>query len=193
MNPTAGLKAINPAAGLKVLGLPFDHETTVVLIGSYLSHAAARDDYRAALDTGAYLHGAIVVSKTLTGKVTVEVSDHMVREGAQGLGTLGLLAGLPLLPLAPFAAGLGAVTGGILGEALHMLIENAATKQAETMVPLGCAALILAYPRSSGPRIEPAVTRAVNKVVGQATGHHVQALRGALTGAQHQMALTAAS
>ena len=60
---------MNPTAGLKVLSLPFDHETTDVLIGSYLSHDAAHDDYRAALACGGYLHGAIVVAKDMTGKV----------------------------------------------------------------------------------------------------------------------------
>ena len=80
---------MNITAGLKVLSLPFDHEATTVLIGSYLSRDAAQDDYQAALACDAYLHGAIVVGKDLTGKVSVEQSDHMVREVAQGLGTLG--------------------------------------------------------------------------------------------------------
>ena len=93
---------MNPAtAGLKVLSLPFDHETTDVLIGSYLSQTAAHDDYQAALACGAYLHGAILVGRDLTGKVSVEQSDHMVREAAQGLGTLGFLSGLVAWPLIP--------------------------------------------------------------------------------------------
>ena len=70
MNATDALKVLNPAAGLKVLGLPFDHETTDALIGSYLSHQAAREDYRAALASEAYLHGAVgigpMVSKGLS-------------------------------------------------------------------------------------------------------------------------------
>ena len=110
---------MNPTAGLKVLSLPFDHETTDVLIGSYLSHDAARDDCQAALACGAYLHGAIVVAKDLTGKVTVEQSDHFVREMAQGLGTVGFLTGLVVFPLVPLTTGFGAALGGFLGEALH--------------------------------------------------------------------------
>jgi hypothetical protein len=35
--------------------------------------------------------------------------------------------------------------------------------------------------------VKPAVVRAVSKVVGEAKGHHVQALRGALAGAEEQM------
>jgi len=192
MNPTAGLKVLNPAAGLKVLGLPFDHETTDVLIGSYLSDAAAREDYRAALACGAYLHGAIVISKDLAGNVSVEQTDHIALEGAQGLGTLGFLIGLPILPLAPVTAGVGAVAGGVLGEALHLFIVSEVHQQATT-IPLGCAVLILAYPQPSAPHVEPAVTRAVSKVVHEATGHHVQALRKALAGAQHDMAMTTAT
>jgi uncharacterized membrane protein len=183
---------MNPTAGLKVLALPFDHETSDALIGSYLSHGAASDDYRAALDSGAYLHGAIVINKDLTGNVSVEQSDHIAREGAQALGTLGFLAGLLIFPLAPLTAGLGAIAGGVLGEALHLLLVNKVHQQAAT-VPLGCAVLILAYPRSSAPHVEAAVTRAVSKVVSEATGHHVQALRNALAGAQHDMAMTTAT
>ena len=183
---------MNPTAGLKVLSLPFDHETTDVLIGSYLSHDAARDDYRAALACGAYLHGAIVVAKDLTGKVTVEQSDHFVREMAQGLGTVGFLTGLVVFPLVPLTTGFGAALGGFLGEALHLTTATKVKGQAAATVPLGCAALILAYPRSAADAVEPAVTRAVIKVTGEGSGHHVQALREALVGAQKQMAATGA-
>jgi uncharacterized membrane protein len=181
-----------PTAGLKVLSMPFDHETTDVMIGSYLSQEAALDDYRAALACDAYLHGAIVVAKDLTGKVSVEQSDHMVREVAQGLGTLGFFSGLVVFPLIPLTTGFGAAMGGIIGEALHLLTETKVRGQAAGMIPLGCAALILAYPRSSARAVEPVVTRAVHKVTGEASGHHVQALRGALAGAQQQMTATGA-
>lgn len=181
---------MNPTAGLKVLSLPFDHETTDVLIGSYLSRDAAHDDYQAALACGAYLHGAIVVAKDLTGKVTVEQSDHMVREMAQGLGTVGFLTGLAVFPLIPLTTGFGAVVGGVVGEALHLVTEVKVRGQGTTTIPLGCAALILAYPHSSADAVEPVVTRAVITVTGEGSGHHVQALRQALVGAQEQMAAT---
>jgi len=181
---------MNLTAGLKVLSLPFDHETTDVLIGSYLSHDAAHDDYRAASECGAYLHGAIVVTRDLNGEVSLEQSDHMVREVAQGLGTIGFLSGLVVWPLLIPATGFGVAMGGALGEALHLLTETKVKGQAASMIPLGCAALILAYPRSSAGAVEPVVTRAVLKVTGEASGHHVQALRGALAGAQQQMAAT---
>ena len=68
--------------------MKIDDETTDVLIGGYLSADAARDDYEAVLASGGYLHGAVVVSKDLKGTLSVEQTDHMVREGAAGLGAL---------------------------------------------------------------------------------------------------------
>ena len=54
--------------------------------------------------------------------------------------------------------------------------------------PIGGAGLLVAYPRAAAEKVEPAVTRAVQKVVGQAEGHHVQALKGALADAQRKLA-----
>jgi len=41
-------------------------------------------------------------------------------------------------------------------------------------------------------KVEPAVTRAVKKAVGEAEGHHVKALRGAIADAQQKMAASGA-
>jgi hypothetical protein len=46
----------------------------------------------------------------------------------------------------------------------------------------------VAYPRSVADKVEPAVTRAIQKVVGEAEGHHVKALKGALADAQKKIA-----
>jgi hypothetical protein len=112
----------------------------------------------------------------------------MAREMAQGLGTLGFLTGLMVLPLVPLTTGFGAVMGGLLGEGLHLLTETKVKGQAATMIPLGCAALIVAYPHSSAAAVEPVVTRALGKAKGEGQGHHLQALRGALAVAQKEMA-----
>ena len=192
---------MNPAAGLRVLTLPFDHEVTDVMIGSYASSQAAHNDHRAARSCGAYVHAAIVVSRHANGDVSIEQSDHMAREGTQALGTIGFLAGLAVLPLAPvtgktalslvaLTTSVGAATGGLLGQALHALVRRNMERQAVTTVPRGADAVILAYPRSSAPRVEPVVTHALNRVVDQAQGHHVQALKKALAKAQHEMAAT---
>jgi len=181
-----------PAQGLRVLSLPFDHETTEVLIGSYLSTEAAHEDYRSALDAGVYLHGAIVVGKDLSGEVSVDLSDHMVKEAAQGLGTLGFLSGLLFLPLLPVATGVGATMGGVVGEVMHVLAGSKVKGQAASAIPLGCAALILAYPPDSADGVDAAVSRAISKVTAEAEGHHVQALRNALAEAQLELSTASA-
>ena len=66
--------------------MPFDDETTDVLIGGYLSADAAHQDYEAVLHSGGYLHGAVVVTKDLEGNLAVEQTDHMVRRRRRGSG-----------------------------------------------------------------------------------------------------------
>src|SRR6185437_10454846 len=55
---------------------------------------------------------------------------------------------------------------------------------------VGGAGLIVAYPHSAAAKVEPAVTRALTKAVGEAEGHHVKALKGAIADAQRKMAET---
>lgn len=192
---------MNPAAGLKVLTLPFDHERTDVLIGTYDSPDAAGNDYQAATNCGAYLHAAMVVHKHADGSVSIEQSDHMALEGAQALGTIGLITGLvalrsasvtgmAMLSMVALTTSAGAAAGGLLGQALHTLVRRKMASQTATTVPPEADAVVLAYPRSSAQRVELAVTHSVNCVVAQAQGHHVQALRKALAKAQHDMATT---
>ena len=68
-------------------------EPTDVLIGGYLSTEAAHEDYEAVLNCGAELMGAVVVSKDLEGNVSVEQTDHMVEEGAEGSAPSGSWSG----------------------------------------------------------------------------------------------------
>jgi arylsulfatase len=167
--------------------MKFDHETTDVLIGGYLSRDAADEDYDAVLGCGGYLHGAVVVSKDLEGNLSVEQSDHMVREGAEGLGAIGFVVGLFAPPLLA-ATAVGAAMGAAAGKALHHRTASRLERQAGETIPIGGAGLIVAYPRSAAHKVEPVVTRAVHKVVGEAEGHHVQALKGAIADAQQKMA-----
>jgi uncharacterized membrane protein len=172
---------------LKERQIKFDDETTDVLIGGYLSKEAARDDYEAALASGGYLHGAVVVSKGLEDNLSVEQTDHMVREGAAGLGAVGFAVGLFAPPLLA-ATAVGAVIGAGAGELLHHRTANKLEQQAGNTIPVGGAGLILAYPHSAASTVQPVVRRAVKKVVGEAEGHHVQALKGAIAQAQQKMA-----
>ena len=167
--------------------MPFDDETTDVLIGGYLSADAAHDDYQAVLDCGAYLLGAVVVTKDLEGNLAVEQTDHMVGEGAAGLGAIGFAVGLFAPPLLA-ATAIGAAVGAVAGKALHKRTGSKIEEMAGETIPIGGAGLIVAYPRSGAEKVEPAVTRAIQKVVGEAEGHHVKALKGALADAQQKMA-----
>jgi uncharacterized membrane protein len=167
--------------------MKFDDETTDVLIGGYMSKDAAEQDYEAALKCGGYLHGAVVVSKDLNGELSVEQTDHMVREGAAGLGAVGFAVGLFAPPLLA-ATAVGAALGAAGGRLLHHRTASKLEKQAGETIPIGGAGLILAYPHSAAAKVEPAVTRAIKKAVGEAEGHHVQALKGAIADAQQKMA-----
>jgi arylsulfatase len=167
--------------------MPIDEEVTDVLIGGYMSADAAQDDYDAVLHCGARLWGAVVVSRDLEGELSIEHTDHMVEEGAAGFASVGFVVGLfapPLLAATAIGAALGAVTGKALHERSGSKIEEAA---GET-IPIGGAGLIVAYKHADAETVEPAVTRAVKTVVGQAEGHHVEALKGALADAQKKMA-----
>jgi uncharacterized membrane protein len=163
------------------------HEETIdVLIGGYLSKDAAMDDYESVLACGGYLHGAVVVSKDLEGNLAVQQTDHMVREGAAGLGAVGFAVGLFAPPLLA-ATAIGAVIGAGAGKVLHHKVANKLEEQAGETIPLGGAGLIVAYPHSAAEKVEPAVTRAITRAVGEAEGSHVQALKGAIADAQAKM------
>lgn len=167
--------------------MKIDHETIDVLIGGYMSKDAAQDDYEAVLACGGYLHGAAVISKDLDGNLSVEQTDHMVREGAAGLGAVGFAVGLFAPPLLA-ATAVGAALGAAAGKLLHHRTASKLQEQAGQTIPIGGAGLIVAYPRSAAGKVEPAVTRAIKKVIGQAEGHHVQALKAAISDAQQKMA-----
>jgi len=164
-----------------------DDETTDVLIGGYLSTDAAHQDYDAVRQCGARLWGAVVVSKDLEGNLSVDETDHAVEEGAAGLAGVGFVVGLFAPPLLA-ATAIGAALGAVGGAALHKKLGKGIADKAGDTIPIGGAGLIVAYPHSVAEQVEPAVTRAVQKVVGEAEGHHVQALKGALADAQAKMA-----
>ena len=167
--------------------MAFDDETIDVLIGGYLSKDAAMEDYESVLGCGGYLHGAVVVTKDLEGNLDVQQTDHMVREGAAGLGAVGFAVGLFAPPLLA-ATAIGAAIGAGAGKLLHERTTKKLEEQAGATIPIGGAGLIVAYPLSAAEKVEPAVTRAVTRAVGEAEGHHVQALKGAIADAQQKMA-----
>lgn len=163
------------------------HDTTDVLIAGYLSRQAAEEDYEAVLESGGKLQGAVVVSKDLDGTLSVEQTDRLVRKGAAGGGAVGFALGLfapPLLAATAVGAAMGAGAGALLH---HEAAEKLGAQAGET-IPIGGAGLIVAYSRTEADEIEPSVARAVKKVVGEADGRHVEALKGAIEDAQRKMA-----
>ncbi len=170
--------------------MSLDDETIDVLIGGYLSKDAAEEDYNAVLASGAHLDGAVVVSKDLEGNLSVEQTDHLVRKGAEGLGAVGFAVGLFAPPLLA-ATAIGAAIGAGAGKLLHHKAADKLGEQAGETIPIGGAGLIVAYPHEHAEAVEAAVTRAVKRVVGEAEGSHVKALKGAIADAQQKMAAQA--
>lgn len=105
----------------------------------------------------------------------------------QAWGAVGFAVGLFAPPLLA-ATAVGAALGAAGGELLHRRTASKLQEQAGQTIPIGGAGLIVAYPRSAAGKVEPAVTRALQKVIGQAEGHHVQALKAAISDAQQKMA-----
>ena len=162
------------------------HDTIDVLIGGYLSKDAAEEDYNAVLNCGAHLQGMALIAKDLEGNLSVQETDHMVREGAEGLGAVGLAIGLAAPPLLATTA-IGAALGAGAGKLLHHKTADKLGEQAGETIPLGGAGLIVVFSRSEAEKVEPAVTRAVQQVKGEAEGRHVKAVQGALADAQQKM------
>jgi arylsulfatase len=86
------------------------------------------------------------------------------------------------------ATAVGAAIGAGAGKLLHRKTASKLEEQAGATIPLGGAGLIVAYPHSAAGKVQPAVTRAVSKAVGEAEGHHVQVLKAAIADAQQKMA-----
>lgn len=162
------------------------HEPTDVMIAAYMTTEPAKLDYQAVIDAGAKLEGAVCVSRDHAGELHIEETDHMARKGAEVLGGVGLVIGLFAPPLL-LATAIGAVAGGALGELGHHEIKSKIEQQAFETIPFGGAALIVAYPRSSGDTIDQAVTRSLKKAVGEADGKKVKALKKAMAEAQEKM------
>lgn len=162
------------------------HEPTDVMIAAYMTTEPAKLDYQAVIDAGAKLEGAVCVSRDHAGDLHVEETDHMAKKGAEVLGGVGLVIGLFAPPLL-LATAVGAAAGGLLGEFGHHEVKSKIEQQAFETIPFGGAALIVAYPRSSGDAIDKSVTRSLKKATGEADGKKVQALKKAMAAAQENM------
>jgi uncharacterized membrane protein len=161
-------------------------QTVDVLMGGYLSKDAARQDFASVQACGAPLIGLVVVSKDLDGSIEIEQHDHIVKEGAMAVGGAGFLVGLLAPPLL-VATAVGAVIGAGVGKLAQRKTETALEAQAEETIPIGGAGLIVVYEHEHTAVVEAAVTRAIKKVIGEATDSHVKAVKGALADASAKM------
>jgi uncharacterized membrane protein len=161
-------------------------ETVDVLMGGYLSKDAAREDFDAVQACGAPLLGLVVVSKGLDGTMEIEQHDHIVKEGAEVVGGAGFIVGLLAPPLL-VATAVGVVVGAGVGKIAERKVESALEAQAQETIPIGGAGLIVVYEHEHTAVVEAAVTRAIKKVIGEATDSHVKAVKGALADASAKM------
>ena len=166
-------------------------QTVDVLMVGYLSKDAAREDFEAVQACGAPLLGSVVVSKALDGTMEIEQHDHIVKEGAMALGGAGFIVGL-FAPPVLVATAVGAIIGAGVGKITHKKVETALEAQAEQTIPIGGAGLIVVYDHKHAETVEAAVTRAIKKVVGEATDSHLKAVKAALADASAKMAASGA-
>ena len=162
-------------------------QTINVLIAGYFSKVAASEDAASVRATGADIIGLVVVSKDLEGNVQVDEEDHAVRTGAMALGGAGFVVGLLAPPLLA-ATAIGAALGAGVGKVVQHKVTAGIQEQARDSIPIGAAGLMVAYPPSSAPTVEGAVTRAISRVVGEGHGTRAKALQAALADAQAKTA-----
>lgn len=165
-------------------------EPTDVMIAAYLTKEPALLDYESVVDSGAKIDGAACMSRDLEGNTSVEQTDHMTKAGAKALGGVGLVVGLFAPPLL-LSTAVGAAAGGGLGHLAHSKVKSKIEEQASETIPWGGAGMIVAYPRSSADAVDEAVTHALKKVVGEAEGKKVQALKAAMADAQEKLSAPA--
>jgi arylsulfatase len=167
-------------------------KVTDVMIAGYLSKEPALADYEAVVSSGAKIDGVVCVTRDLEGNTTVEQTDHMAKGGAKVLGGAGLVVGLFAPPLLASTV-IGAAVGGALGKVASSRVKSKIEEDASDIIPWGGAGVIVAYPRASADEVDRAVSRALKKVVGEAEGKKVKALKAALADAQEKMAVPAES
>jgi len=165
-------------------------KATDVMIAGYLTKDGAILDYEAVVNSGAKIDGAVCISRDLEGNTTVEQTDHMAKGGAKVLGGAGFVLGLAAPPLLA-ATAIGAAVGAGVGKAASSKVKSQIEHEAADTIPWGGAGVIIAYPRSSADEVDKAVSHALKKVVGEAEGKKVKALKAALADAQEQMATPA--
>ena len=129
--------------------MPFDDETTDVLIGGYLSADAAHEDYEAVLHCGGYLARRRRRDQGPRRQPRGRANrSHGRAKAPPGLGAVGFAVGLFAPPLLA-ATAIGAAVGAVSGKALHKKTGSKIEEMAGETIPIGGAGLIVAYPHSA--------------------------------------------
>jgi uncharacterized membrane protein len=160
------------------------------MIAGYLTKEGAILDYEAVVNSGAKIDGAVCITRDLEGNTSVEETDHLAKGGAKVLGGAGFVIGLAAPPLLA-ATAIGTAAGGAMGKAASSKVKSKIEEEAEHTIPWGGAGVMIAYPRSSAEEVDEAVTHALKKVVGEAEGKKVKALKAAMAEAQEKMSTPA--
>lgn len=163
---------------------------TNVMIAGYLNEEPAVLDYEDVIKSNAKYDGVVCITRDLSGKMDVKITDHLKKKGAVALGGAGFVVGLFAPPLLLTTA-VGAAFGAGVGKVAEKKLKSQIEKQAEDTIPWGGAGVIIAYPHESADEVDKLISRALKKVTGEAEGSNAKALKAALSDAQAKSAAPA--
>ena len=167
--------------------MKFDDETTDVLIGGYMSKDAAQRTTRRSWPAAATCTARSSSARTSKASCPWSRPTTWSARAPRAWARSGSRSGCSPRRCWPRPRSARRSAPGA-GKLLHRRTASKLEEQAGATIPVGGAGLIVAYPHSAAAKVEPAVTRAIKKVVGEAEGHHVKALKGAIADAQQKMA-----
>jgi uncharacterized membrane protein len=140
-----------------------DSGSTFILVATYPSEAAARDDYQVVKDAHARglvgSYDAAVVTKDASGKVHENKDETATRKGAWWGAAAGAAVGVIFAPAVLGAAAVGAAVGGV-SEHLSKGMSRSEAKQLGDFIDPGQAGLIVVGESKVEEAIKNAVTRA---------------------------------
>jgi uncharacterized membrane protein len=117
-----------------------------ILIGTYPSEAAARDDYEVVKDLHALgavgTYDAAVLTKDASGKVHENKDETTTRHGAWGGLAVGAVVGLLFPPAIVGSAAVGAAVGGVGGH-LWKGLSRSDVKELGELIDTGEACLLV--------------------------------------------------
>jgi uncharacterized membrane protein len=138
-------------------------EGTFILVATYPSEAAARDDYQVVKDAHAAglvgSYDAAVVTKDASGKVHENKDETATRHGAWWGVAAGAAVGVLFAPAVLGAAAVGGVVGGVSGH-LSKGMSRSDAKELGDFIDPGQAGLVVVGEIKVEEAIKKAVTRA---------------------------------